>query len=264
MTSETNLEYVDDLADGLEMLWGDGFLSPGGSEEVAQLLEGIEVNGKKILDIGCGFGGPSCALVEQHGAEHVIAIDIEEPLIQKARKRASARNLEGRIDFRVVSPGQLPFDDRSFDLIFSKEAFIHVEDKSALFRECYRVLREGGWIVLSDWFCGKQPFSPEMEAWLEREAEYVTFHIATLDSTASTLGRVRFANVTSVDRNDWYKRYTREELARLSGSFRDKFVARFGEQETQDWIDGTRKRMEVVDQGHLRPGHLRGQKPKFS
>ncbi len=264
MPSETNLEYADDLVDGLELIWGDGFLSPGGSEEVAQLLEGIALDGKKVLDIGCGLGGPSCALVEQLGAEHVVAIDIEEPVIQRARKRASARNLEGRIDFKVVSPGQLPFDDSSFDLVFSKEAFIHVEDKSALFRECFRVLRDGGWIVLSDWFCGNQPFSPEMEAWLEREAEYVTFHIATLDSTGSVLGDIGFANVTSVDRNDWYKRYTREELARLSGSLRDRFVTRFGEQETQDWIDGIHKRMEVVHQGHLRPRHVRGQKPKIS
>ncbi len=264
MPSETNLEYADDLVDGLELIWGDGFLSPGGSEEVARLLEGIDVEGKVVLDIGCGLGGPSCALVEQHGAEHVIAIDIEEPVIQKARKRASGRNLEGRIDFKVVSPGQLPFDDSSFDLLFSKDAFIHVEDKSALFRECHRVLRDGGWIVLSDWFCGNQPFSPEMESWLEREAQDVTFHITTLESTASVLPNVGFTNVTSVDRNDWYSTYTREELARLSGPLRDKFVTRFGEQETQYWIDGIRKRMEVVDQGHLRPGHVRGQKPKIS
>ena len=139
-----------------------------------------------------------------------------------------------------------------------------MEDKSALFRECYRVLRDGGWIVLSDWFCGNQPFSLEMESWLEREAQDVTFHITTLESTVSVLPNVGFTNVTSVDRNDWYSTYTREDLDRLSGPLRDKFMARFGEQETQDWIDGIRKRMEVVDQGHLRPGHVRGQKPKIS
>ena len=43
MTSAIDLEYTDDLVERLELLWGDGFLSPGGSEEVAKLLEGIEV-----------------------------------------------------------------------------------------------------------------------------------------------------------------------------------------------------------------------------
>ena len=263
MPSE-NLEYSDDLIDGLELIWSEGFLSPGGSEEVAELLEGVEVKDRKVLDVGCGLGGPSCALVERHGAAHGMAIDIEQPLIQKARNRALARNLAGQVDFQVVSPGLLPFDDNAFDLVFSKDAFIHVADKPALYRECYRVLQEGGWIVQSDWFSGNQAFSLEMEAWLEREAEYVTFNIATLDSTVSVLGDVGFTHVASVDRNEWYKRYTRKELARVSGLLRKDFVARFGEQETQDWIEGIRKRMEVVDQGHLRPGHVRGRKPKDS
>jgi ubiquinone/menaquinone biosynthesis C-methylase UbiE len=264
MASENDLEYDDDLIDGLELIWGDGFLSPGGVEEVALLLDGIDLGGKEALDIGCGLGGPSCALVEQHKAKHVIAIDIEPPIIDRAKNRASARNSADQVDFKLVTPGQLPFDDSSFDLVFSKDAFIHVEDKSALFRECLRVLREDGWIVLSDWYCGSQTFSSEMEAWLEREAKSVTFHITTLSSTAAILGDLGFVNVTSTDRNDWYQKYTKEELERLSGSLRDDFVDRFGEQEAQDWVDGILERKEVVDQGHLRPGHLRGQKPKTS
>ena len=49
--------YHDKLIGMLERLWGDGWLSPGGPEEVRRLLAGMELRGKTILDIGCGAGG---------------------------------------------------------------------------------------------------------------------------------------------------------------------------------------------------------------
>ena len=49
MPPETNLEYSDDLLEGLELIWGKGFLSPGGSEEVTALLKGIAVEGQNVL-----------------------------------------------------------------------------------------------------------------------------------------------------------------------------------------------------------------------
>ncbi len=122
MTSEDDLEYDADLVDGLELIWGEGFLSPGGPSEVAQILGDISVEGKHALDIGCGLGGPSCALVEHHNAAQVVAIDIEKPVIQKARDHAAARNLGERIDFRVVTPGQLccaPFFGPRFKISLS-------------------------------------------------------------------------------------------------------------------------------------------------
>ncbi len=41
----------------LEYVWGDGWLSPGGPEEIGRLLEGIDLRDKSVLDIGCGVGG---------------------------------------------------------------------------------------------------------------------------------------------------------------------------------------------------------------
>ena len=43
----------------LEELWGDGFLSPGGGDEVRRILKGVSIEGKTVIDIGCGSGAVS-------------------------------------------------------------------------------------------------------------------------------------------------------------------------------------------------------------
>ena len=55
--SGSDTEYPVHFVDRLESLWGIGFLSPGGADEVKKITKGIEVSGKEILDIGCGDYG---------------------------------------------------------------------------------------------------------------------------------------------------------------------------------------------------------------
>ena len=49
--------YNNQVISFLEELWGDGFLSPGGSDEVKKVLEGIKIKNQRVLDIGSGSGG---------------------------------------------------------------------------------------------------------------------------------------------------------------------------------------------------------------
>ena len=46
-------EYTDNYVGALELVWGDGFLSPGGKDELALFLEGLDISGKEVLDVGC-------------------------------------------------------------------------------------------------------------------------------------------------------------------------------------------------------------------
>ena len=150
-TADAAPEYDDDAIRFLEALWGDGYLSPGGPEEVDRVLEGLSLAGKTILDIGCGSGGITLHLVERHGAGHATGFDVELPVVQAARLRASKRGLSGRATFVHAPPGPLPFADQSFDAVFSKDALLHVPDKDALFAEIFRVLKPGGAFAASNW-----------------------------------------------------------------------------------------------------------------
>ena len=67
MTHEA--EYHDNMVRMLELIWGEGYMAPGGPGNVNKLLDGTEPAGKRILDIGCGVGGPAMEMARAHGAE---------------------------------------------------------------------------------------------------------------------------------------------------------------------------------------------------
>ena len=81
-------EYDDKLTALLEAIWGEGFLSPGGIDEVDRYLAGIKLEGLAVLDIGCGLGGVDIHLVKQHRAAMVSGIDVEQALIDRFRTLA--------------------------------------------------------------------------------------------------------------------------------------------------------------------------------
>ncbi|MDH3535045.1 MAG: SAM-dependent methyltransferase, partial [Gammaproteobacteria bacterium] len=68
MTDSSVQEYDEDLIALLEALWGEGFMSPGGTDEVDRYLEGISLEGLSVLDIGCGLGGVDIHLIRKLGA----------------------------------------------------------------------------------------------------------------------------------------------------------------------------------------------------
>ena len=132
----------DDIA-FLGALWGDGYLSPGGPAEVARTIDGVDLAGRRVLDIGCGAGGITVGLVLDHGAGEVVGIDVEAPVCEHARTRVQRQCLGDRVEIRQVEPGPLPFDDESFDIVFSKDSIVHIPDKESLALDVFRVLRPG-------------------------------------------------------------------------------------------------------------------------
>jgi hypothetical protein len=52
--------YPQPVIGFLELLWGRGWLSPGGPDELARLLQDEDLEGRHVLDIGCGAGGIDC------------------------------------------------------------------------------------------------------------------------------------------------------------------------------------------------------------
>ena len=244
----------------LEELWGDGYLSPGGPEEVARILGGIDLAGRTVLDIGSGSGGITVDLVRRHGAGRVVGIDVEADVCNAARERVAAAGLADRIEIRQVAPGPLDFPDGSFDVVFSKDSIVHVPDKEALARDAFRILRPGGWFAASDWLTDHdgEP-SDEMRYYLK--CEDLDFAMASPARYRRALEAAGFTDIRLVDRNPWYREHARAELARMSGPDRPAFERILGAEAVDAQIRTWQAMIPVIDSGEHCPHHFRGRKP---
>lgn len=253
-------EYDDTAISFLAALWGDGYLSPGGPEEVDRIVEALDLRGKSLLDIGCGAGGVTLHLLAEHALGDVTGFDVELPVIQAARSRATAAGADGRAAFVQAPPGTLPFEDNSFDVVFSKDALLHVPDKDALFSEIFRVLKPGGVFAASDWLIGHdgEP-SPEMKAYVA--AEGLSFAMASPARYLQAMRDAGFTDVSARDRNPWYREVARGELERMKGPLYAVAAKAVGAAYVDKNIRTWEAMQKVLDSGEHRPTHLRGWKP---
>ncbi len=256
-TAQHHDEYDDAFVARLELLWGDGFLSPGGAEEVAKLLSGFDLTGKRVLDIGCGIGGVDLLLAGKHGAASVLGVDVEEPLLKRARAKAAKAGFEGRIDYRLVRPGPLPFEEAAFDVVFSKDAMIHIPDKPALFAEVQRVLRPRGAFIASDWLQSVEGRGSSEMTNLG-EALGLTFNLATPEEMAAAMETAGFRDIVLRDRNAWYSALVQEEQTRIKGELRERAIQAMGREKYENWVVARETLMTAAGKGYLRPTHLRG------
>jgi SAM-dependent methyltransferase len=243
----------------LEAVWGEGFLSPGGVAEVARVLEGHDLGGKSVLDIGCGAGGIDLALVRDHDAGYVTGIDVEDPVLARARALVDAAGLAARIGLVKVAPGRLPFPPGAFDVVFSKDSIVHIPDKHALMAEVARVLKPGGWFLASDWLIGTEAVSAQMAEYIA--AEGLDFGMATPARYRAAFEANGFTDIAITSRNAWYAQEARREIARMQGAAGAAAARIVG----QDFVDHNiaiwQRMIPVLDTGEHCPTHLAARKP---
>jgi phosphoethanolamine N-methyltransferase len=251
-------EYHDNMVTMLELIWGEGYMAPGGPGNVGKLLEGTETAGKRILDIGCGIGGPAMEMARTHGAQ-VTGIDLEAPLIERATASATKSGLHEQCEFLCVQPGPLPFSDGSFDFVVSSGAVTQTDDKASMFSEILRVLRPGGWFSCYEWMGDGSTHSDDMRKWIELEE--LTYDFKTLEEYGRLLVSSGFSEVDVADASDWYRAEARREYDLISGDLYPSMVELLGQHDADHFVKDWRAMVVVIDSREMRQGYCRGRRP---
>ncbi|MCH9672256.1 MAG: methyltransferase domain-containing protein [Gammaproteobacteria bacterium] len=259
MSAHKDLSYPNDFVDRIEISWGDGFLSPGGPDEVREVLRDTEVASKTVLDIGCGTAGPALVMVGELGAARVVGVDIEAQVIERGINNVRRAGLDECVALQLVQPGPLPFASGTFDVVFSKDSLIHIDDKAAVFTDVLRVLKPGGVFAASDWLAGENAAqSEEFQRWLDTSTHH--FVMQTAREAMASMRAAGFEAVASRDRNAWYAAVATREVALMEGPLRQRFLDAGGEARYQQLLTIRKTNADAVRCGSLRPTHLRGRK----
>ena len=122
------------------------------------------VNGKDVLDFGCGDGQLSLFLATNKRPKRVVGVDINEKAIARARSALEKKNVANTVavEFLVGSREVLPVGERSFDTVLAFDCMEHVMSPGPILRDWYRVLRLGGRCLI-EWVPFKGPWGPHMD-----------------------------------------------------------------------------------------------------
>ena len=161
----------------------------GGRNATVRLTQLAQINGcDRVLDVGCGIGGPSRFLASKFGCQ-VTGLDFTAEFVALAAMLAQRTRLADKVTYRQGDALDLPFADASFDIVWSQNAAMNIADRDRLYGEMRRVLVPGGRLALQEIAAGPggEPFYPA--PWADDKS--ISF-LSTPHATRAALERIGF------------------------------------------------------------------------
>ena len=128
----------------------------GGRGSTIELAKMAQLRpGDKVLDIGSGLGGPARTLVEEFGI-FVEGIDLTHEFCVVANELTRMTGLAGQAKFSQGDALNLPSDTNSYDVVWTQQSCMNIEDKNRMLSEVHRVLKPGGTYVFHEVLAGTE------------------------------------------------------------------------------------------------------------
>lgn len=122
----------------------------GGQAATLELAQSAGMGaGMRVLDIGSGLGGPARTLAQHYGCK-VAGLDLTEEFCRVATMLTELCGMHERVSFMHGNALDIPFENASFDLVWTQQAGANIENKLRLYQEVNRVLAVGGRLVFQE------------------------------------------------------------------------------------------------------------------
>jgi ubiquinone/menaquinone biosynthesis C-methylase UbiE len=121
------------------------------ADELRHFIKSLAVDAStNVLEIGSGSGGPALFIAAETGCR-IVGTDVNEFGARNANELAASRGLADRAEFHLLDASEpLPFDDSSFDVVFSNDVMCHIANRQKVLKEWLRVLKPGGRMLFTD------------------------------------------------------------------------------------------------------------------
>jgi ubiquinone/menaquinone biosynthesis C-methylase UbiE len=224
-------KYSPCLLRALEYIYGtEGIISSGGIASVEAMFSNVDLDGKTLLDVGCGMGGVDLYLAKNH---NVTIIGVEhEPYMNECANQLLSRSsahLRGRVSFQLLadSLSLKEFDKNTFDVVLCKQVLYHLTAQQRLeyMKEMYRVLKPGGIIITEDLLVAYEPYTERVQRSLNVEnvnsslqLQNAFCYLITPEEYTKLISASGFDNVNFIDNTNEQIQYTERDVQRIRES----------------------------------------------
>lgn len=216
-----------------EKIFGRGFVSTGGLETTQEIVAMLSLKkGQKVLDVGCGIGGSGFFMVKNFKVE-VLGVDLSKNMIDIGKQRAQEFK-DDKVEFVVADITTADYEPESFDVIYSRDTILHIEDKETLFKNFLKWLKPEGELLISDYCRGPKELSETMKAYIAKRH----YHLLTPADYGKLLEKAGFVDVKAIDNTKRFIEVLTSERARFE-SDKNTFLKDFSKEDfeylVEDW-----------------------------
>lgn len=204
-------QYAVESIQHYEAVYGEDFVSPGGKQMAVELIRKIDLKpGSRVLDVGCGLGGSAFVMAQEFGLI-VDGIDLSKNMLALANQKLLNHGLSGTVALEHGDCLELDKPE-TYDAAYSRDVFLHIENKAKLFSVLRQLLRPGGKLLFTDYCCGPKP-------WNDNFTEYVKdrgYSLHTLPDYVTLVSNAGFEQVESLDFTSEFIDILQSDLKRIT------------------------------------------------
>ena len=200
-----------DLA-AAELLWGEGFLAPGGPDHILDLVKPLHLAaGSLLVDLAAGLGGPARVIARRTGA-WVTGLERSREAASRGMALSTGAGLAREAAVRPYNPDSLELEHRAFDAAFARFASWELAERERFLRCVIQGLARGGRLLLVDLVAGGEG-GEEFQSW--RDAAGLPPPLWTADQYTDCLAAAGMEVHFTIDATATHRALLREGWRRL-------------------------------------------------
>lgn len=223
-----------------EEIYDKGFQAPGGKSFATLLLSNIKNNPKNILVFGCGTGGTVALLSYKFPKSTIIAVDKSSNMIEICKNSYNLKN----VSFIQNDGKSGSFFSEQFDLIWSRDVILYIEQKEQLLTNFNLWLQYNGQIIICDF--GSNIYGNEIKDYCDHKSYY----LINKKDYCNLFNKTGFINLSSIDNTDMFLKLNKAELYAFEEN-KSSFISNNSTEIYQHFVDRWKQKIHLSKMDQL-------------